>query len=329
MRQELQRIEVVDVGADFPMEIGIALGERVYQLRQEAIGHLSPSLVRILDRLARAWLKRNRSPYLKEIDALAGRAREPGVFLLNLSYEWGCSTAVKLAPDGNVVLQRTLDWSVAGLGRHIVAARIACPLGAWMAMTWPAYTGVIQAIAPGRFAAAINQPMPARRTGWLRLDALLAGAASWRSTAVQPGHLLRRAFETAPTFAAAREILMREPVAAPVIYTLAGIEPGEAVTIERDGRDVRVLDDALAVNEWRAGDWRGRQHPAFENERRLAAIAGAPVDWDATMAWVAWPMLNEGTRLAMLACPVTGRLMARGYEAAAPATEVLDIMVSR
>src|SRR5258705_3928936 len=44
-----------------------------------------------------------------------------------------------------------------GLGRYIIAARIHCDADAWLTLTWPGYTGVLQAISPGRFAAAVNQ----------------------------------------------------------------------------------------------------------------------------------------------------------------------------
>ena len=40
--------------------------------------------------------------------------------------EWGCTTAIKPTPEGRLArLLRTLDWNVAGIGRFVVAARIA------------------------------------------------------------------------------------------------------------------------------------------------------------------------------------------------------------
>ena len=41
--------------------------------------------------------------------------------------------------------------------------------------------------------------------------------------------------------------------------------------------------------------------------------------------WLAPPVLNELTRLALRAEPATGRLWVQGYEAYGPATSVLEL----
>jgi hypothetical protein len=200
----LPEISVYDVGADFPMEIAERVGERSYQLLAMATRWASTEFIHLLDRLSLWWLVRNRSPNLAEIEALARRSREPGIYYLNLDYEWGCTTAARPGEDGKTaLLLRTLDWGVSGVGRFVVAARIANPLGAWISLTWPAFTGVIQAMSPGRFAAAINQPMPPRRLGLLKIDSILDRYQLLNSTDLQPVHLLRQVFETAPSFDAA------------------------------------------------------------------------------------------------------------------------------
>ncbi len=151
------------------MAVAERIGSRALLLLEAATGHVSQRTLRLADLLSRRWLESNRSPYLSEIQALANRAKRPGIYYLNVSYEWGCTTAARPSPDGiSAVLQRTLDWEVNGIGRYIVAARIANPLGAWISFTWPAFTGVIQAVAPGRFAAAINSDAPAP-AGYRRL----------------------------------------------------------------------------------------------------------------------------------------------------------------
>ena len=128
---QLPVIPVYDVGADFPMELAQRVGERAYHQLKMATGNVPQPLLRIMDRVSRSWLVRNRSRYLPEIDALAGKSREPGLYYLNVDYEWGCTAAARPGPDGRLaLLQRTLDWSVPGIGRYVVAARIANPLGA-------------------------------------------------------------------------------------------------------------------------------------------------------------------------------------------------------
>ncbi|MFN3744002.1 MAG: hypothetical protein ACK4TL_04795 [Hyphomicrobiaceae bacterium] len=326
MMQEshLPEIVVCDVGADFPMEIAECIGERAYDLLDTATRDVSQCTLRLADRVSRSWFLRNNSAYFAEVEALAERARSPGIYYLNTSYEWGCTTAARPSPDGvSAVLQRTLDWEVNGIGRHIVAARIANPLGTWISLTWPAFTGVIQAVAPGRFAAAINQPTLARRVGLFALDRLLAHYEIWNSKHIQPIHLLRRVFETAPDFAAAREMLQSTPVSTPVIFTLAGIAADQIATIERLPTEHATTGDAFAANEWRAAARRASHYSAFENDARLTAIRAASPAWDPDLQWVRWPILNQDTRLAMMANPARGDIIARGYESGAPATRTL------
>ena len=320
----LPNIPVCNVEPDFAMAIAERIGSRALALLESATGDVSQRALRVADLLSRRWLLRNGSPYLSEIEALANRAGRPGIYYLNVSYEWGCTTAARPAADKrSAVLQRTLDWEVRGIGRHVVAARIANPLGSWISFTWPAFTGVIQAVAPGRFAAAINQPSLPRRLGIEALDRLLSHGAIWRSKFLQPIHLLRRVFETAPDFETARSMLEATPVSTPVIFTLAGIRADETVTIERLPTEYVTLPDAFAANEWRAVAPDRRHHAAFENEARLRAMRTACHDWDAEFSWVRWPILNPDTRLAMLADPSTGEIMVRGYESGRPATRTL------
>ncbi len=320
----LPEIPVYDVGANFPLEIAELMGERGYQLHALATHGVPMQLLRLLDRLSHWWLVRNRSHYLAEIEALARRSRQPGLYYLNLAYEWGCTTVARPAEGGQTaLLQRTLDWDVSGVGRFVVAARIANPLGTWISLTWPAFTGVIQAVAPGRFAAAINQPMPPSRIGLLRIDRLLQRYRLFNSTDLQPIHLLRRVFETARNFDVAKVMLEMTPISTPAIFTLAGLHTDETVVIERRSCTARVVRDACAANEWQSPDWHLGQHRAFENEARLVAMRAASRSWDPDLKWLEWPLLNDETHLAMMAEPATGRLVARGYEAGRPATRTL------
>ena len=61
---------------------------------------------------------------------------------------------------------RTLDWPFKGLGRHIAVARMrGAGGGDFFSVTWPGYVGALTAMAPGRFAACINQAPMWRRSG--------------------------------------------------------------------------------------------------------------------------------------------------------------------
>ncbi len=323
-KRALPNIPVCDVGSDFAMAVAERIGSRALMLLEAATGHVSQRTLRFADMLSRRWLERNRSPYLGEIQALANRAGRPGIYYLNVSYEWGCTTAARPSLDGiSAVLQRTLDWDVNGIGRYVVAARIANPLGAWISFTWPAFTGVIQAVAPGRFAAAINQPTLPRRLGVEGLDRLLSRGRIWHSKHIQPIHLLRRVFETAPDYKVALTMLEATPVTTPVIFTLAGMKADQTATIERLPTEHFTIQDAFAVNEWRAVARTQKHYAAFENDARLETIRAAHSGWDADFGWVRWPILNPDTRLALMGDPSTGEIMVRGYEGAAPATHTL------
>ena len=108
--------------------------------------------------------------------------------------------------------------------------------GDYYSATWPGFVGVLTAMAPGRFSAAINQAPLWRRTRhpWLRLYDVAANAiATWSLRHIPPDQLLRQAMETCATFAQARALLESTPIARPVIYTLAGCAPGERCVIER------------------------------------------------------------------------------------------------
>ena len=91
--------------------------------------------------------------------------------------------------------------------------------------------------APGRFAAAINQP-PLPLPGWGRAAGWpTARARVWRSRAMPPSHLLRLAFDTCGNFDEAVTLLRRTPICIPTIFTVAGTRSAEALVIERTANE--------------------------------------------------------------------------------------------
>lgn len=273
------------------------------------VGRLGRSALPIADRVALRRLEAMQDPYRDEIVALRQIVGRPGPIAFSLSYEFGCTTRV--FADGT--LFRSLDWPFRGLGQLVEIVRLSGPAGAWTTATWPGVMGVLHGSAPGRFAIALNQaPERALRLG---------RAVSWvgskrrflRATGLPPPHLLRQVFETAPDYATAVDMLAETPVAAPVIYTLAGPGPGEACVIERTEIAHAVLTDAAAANHFAspvagARRWRARGYDS--HDRRAAALqAEAPPALDALTP----PILNPLTRLAMEMSPA-GRLCAVGYE---------------
>ena len=359
----LPRIPLLDLGAGGAPALLKAETERAHALLAAGRGRLPAALAHLADRISADWLARSGSPYLAETRAMAAHLGRPGVLFLNASYEWACTsgvgpgpsdamagemadeTAGETAGDGRAGIAgnrliRVLDWPVPGLGRHLVAARHEGPAGAWINLTWPGFAGAIQGLAPGRFAAAINQA-PMRRRGrpiapdvdlGRPLDWALNRWRVWRRPALPPAHLLRRVFETCAGYARARRLLCETPIAMPTIFALCGPGPGETCVIERTETEAKVLAGPVAAaNHWqglprsiarsdrpRGEDSLGR---AAQMSAALPAIPGAETDF----AWLKPPILNPTTRVAMAAEPAAGHLAARGYEAEGQATQTLRL----
>ena len=154
--------------------------ERVRALRDACLAVFPRAVLPIvpaLDLLSRRWLERSRSPYLQEIARIADALGFSGVWLLNASYQWGC-TARACDEDGVPWLLRTLDWPFHGLGRHAEVARMRGAAGDFFSVTWPGYVGALTALARTEtvfiapkvpavlpsFRAALGQVPPTRLT---------------------------------------------------------------------------------------------------------------------------------------------------------------------
>jgi hypothetical protein len=245
----------------------------------------------------------------------------------------GVCTARACEQNGTPWLLRTLDWPFKGLGRHTEIAHMRGECGEFVSVTWPGYVGVLTAMAPHRFAAALNQAPMWRRTRhrWLRpydyaASALRASAGAGR---MPPDQLLRRAFEVCYDFAAARLLLETTPVARPVIYTLVGCAARERCVIERTETDfVTREDDTCTANDWvpcRPG-WEGRIGTRRFLVSSFADAAGFSrarreklASWTGSLSasrfdWLHEPVLNPYTRLAAAMNPAAGILRAIGYD---------------
>jgi hypothetical protein len=353
----LRPIDVVDVRDGGPIRHAREGSERARALRRDCLAWLPFALMQpfmpLLDRLARYWFRRSNSPYVGEIETIAAALGFSGTWFLNGSYQWGC-TALAREEGGAPWLARTLDWPFPGMGRHVDVAQMRGEAGEFFCVTWPGYVGVLTAMAPGRFAAAINQAPLWRRSHWraLRYLDVAVNAANtwWRVRHMPPDQLLRQAFETCGSFAEAKALLETVPVARPVIFSLAGCAAGECCVIERteDGYETRS-DATVAANDWQVNDPRyearlgarlaltaSYAEAQANSRRRSDALAG----WAGTFtrdsfAWVAAPVLNQFTRLAIEMCPAQGILRVMGYESprggvlAQPATLPRELTAER
>lgn len=188
--------------------------------------HYGSTAMRCGEWISRRWLARSRSPYRHEVTAITERLGTAGGALLNLSYEWSCSSAAAADPHGpGNCLLRTLDWPLDGLGRHVVVARFGGRCGPWINVTWPGFVGALTAMAPGRFSAAINQPPMRRYTPSFVVDWAVNRCRVWTETAMPPAHLLRHVFETCRSYGEARQMLCDTPICVPAFFILSGYPP--------------------------------------------------------------------------------------------------------
>jgi hypothetical protein len=315
----LPQIPVIDAREGGSPTIARAAEAQMRDLLDRARRFVPSPLLGLADRISRRWLERGDNPYLAEIAEIAALAGEPGAYALNTSYEWTCTCGVGDDPDGGVRLLRVLDWRQPGLGHALVVAWQRGPAGEFANVTWPGFVGVITAMAPGRFAVALNQP-PMRSWGLtLPVDWLIGRILVGRSRALPPAHLLRRVCETCATYDEARQVLSDTPLCLPALFTLAGTEPGQGCVIERTPHAAIRRDPPAAVaNHWVGSRDRGRPRGGQSPERlaRMEAALrnGAP--------WLTPPILNRHTRLVAVMNPSRGRLSLQGREKDGPVTSV-------
>ena len=221
---------------------------------------------------------------------------------------------------------RVLDWDLPGLGRNLAAVRQAGPAGEWTNIGWPGFVGCVTGLAPGRFAAAINQPpMPFSGLGRVG-DWVCSRPAVWRSRALPPLHLLRQVFDTATDWQEAVAMLTHTPLSTRAFFVVVGVETDQACAIERLPDAAKVSYGSVAMaNHWRSMPERGlpRGEDSETRQADMAAFVGGTDDpW--SMEWLKAPILNRTTRVSAVLCPATGRIKVAGGEADGRATEWLE-----
>jgi hypothetical protein len=319
----MRPIPLVDVREGGPVAHAVTRAAAAAALRDACLApapRWSHVCLAPVDKLASAWLRRSASAYREELEHIADVLGFHGAVTLNLSYLFACTTSADFDASGAPVLRRSLDWPFRGLGQCVEVAWQSGPAGDFYNVTWPGAVGVLTAMAPGRFCAVINQaPMKRRTRGAFLLPydaAINLTDALMREDGWPPDHLLRFAFETCANFDEAVELLAREPLARPALFTLTGAKRGEIALVERTEAHARVLRGPVVVaNDWQEPQrgWNARM--GYENNEARKATLRSFAPGEPPFLWAIPPVLNNTTRLVVEMSAVgAGELSARGYE---------------
>jgi hypothetical protein len=161
--------------------------------------------------------------------------------------------------------------------------------------------GVLTAVAPRRFSAALNQaPMPytfARFGLTLPVDWIVNRWRVRKRTAMSPAHLLRRAFEACASYGEAKHALAATPICIPALFTLAG----------------------AVANHWINPHFKGRARPILSRSRR-AKLSALLASLEGDLDWLVPPVLNAHTRLAVEMNAGLKTLLVQGWHGREPRT---------
>ncbi len=228
----------------------------------------------------------------------------PGAYFFSINYEWACTCRAAPSPDNSSArLVRVLDWKTPGLGANLVCAKVeGAKAGPFAVVTWPGYNGGSAGDGTGAFFGC-SQPSADARSDRAFLSGLGGPTADafGKCRIRRPAHLLRKVAEEAQDFNEARRVLAEQPISTPGIFTLAGIAPDETAVIERREHESRVRGgDVVAANHWDSPGWLGqsRGESSVERSRTMSEIDAG---FDEAFAWLVPPVLNQKTRLAMVA----------------------------
>src|SRR6202030_4308755 len=95
MSAALPAIPVVDIRDDGPPRHARPSAGEARALRDACLDFFPSAakpLMPALDWASQRWLARSRSPYVAEIAQIAAALQFSGIWLLNASYQWGCTS---------------------------------------------------------------------------------------------------------------------------------------------------------------------------------------------------------------------------------------------
>src|SRR5689334_10808882 len=125
----MRKIPLIDVGERMGVASALAAPDRLNSLVSSAYRRYTLPGVLLGDAVSSRWLSRTTNPYAAELEEIATLAGRRGAYLLNMSYEWACTSGAIADPTrGGNTLIRVLDWAFDGLGENLVAAKATSPV---------------------------------------------------------------------------------------------------------------------------------------------------------------------------------------------------------
>ncbi len=290
----------------------------------------------LADRRSHAWLKRSCNPYLYEIESFAEILGVPGIFTLNVCYEWGCTSGA-YHTDTGVSLLRVLDWPFPALGQQAMVVRQQGRAGDYYNVTWPGVSGVLTAMAPGRFSAALNQaPMRRHKMGICRGLAEKPRIWSIRKTACRPRICCARYSSRRLIMKRPAKCSVETPLAMPAIFILAGVREAGARAASSSGWKMLPKYASWARQQRHGqqpfrqpvfpvlGDgWRPRGLDSAGRYRQSCGIHGHELE-QTNFDWLRGPIINSLTRLAFLCRCRDRQADGAGYEGMAACHRIIQ-----
>ncbi len=277
----------------------------------------------------RLWLNETQPPYKEELDEIAETLGQ-SAYSLNLSYEWGCTTTARNDDrNGGVQMYRALDWPITNMADKLVVADHTGAAGPYTNIAYPGFVGVLNGVARGRFAAAINSaPIPSCGNNFL-IDMVLSKHDNFRHHNMPAPFLLRKVFEECVDFQQAVKTLAETPICAPATFSIAGINENEFCVIERMHHESVIHDSAkndfvCAANHWNNTKWVTHDRLTATRKRHEAMVSGLQ-GYKGDFDWLKAPVMNSYTRLAFETNARTGDLKLVGVEKSRMATRMLVV----
>ena len=320
----LPKIPLVEIGNGGPLALFESNPQRATKLIQLSHEQYGERVITLLDWFSRAWSRHTNNTHTAEIAHIANKL-PPGVWFMNLCLEWGCTSGIMKDPiRPGMQMLRTLDWPFHGLGENLVIAQQTGQAGTFFNLTWSGFTGVVQAVAPGRFAIALNQAPLVKYfslphwIGWIYNKSKMTSGRR-----ILPTQLLRQVFDVCQNYDDARELLSVTPIALPVIFSLVGTENDEGCIIERLEFDSEIHKaPRAAANHWISKNIKAGKPRGIDSFGRQKLMQNLDPNNIASFNWLTYPLLNPDTRLAMSTNPKYKSLLVQGFEENGPATEI-------